>query len=111
MRRVGSDTRGDLCDILGVSSRGMAAVVGSGFGVGWEFGVKWGTTPAVPSCPFLCPPTQDCDWASAVSISRVWGVPAGLLGAAGQDPPPDAERELELRCTRPHCLWLPGGGP
>ncbi|NXB34344.1 A16A1 dehydrogenase, partial [Eulacestoma nigropectus] len=51
-----------------------------------------------PSCLFLCSLTQDCDWASAMSIPRVWGVPAGLLGAAGQDPPPGAEQELELRC-------------
>ncbi|XP_041343676.1 aldehyde dehydrogenase family 16 member A1-like, partial [Pyrgilauda ruficollis] len=54
---------------------------------------------------------EDCDWASAVSVPRVWGVPAGLVGAPGQDPPPGAERELELRCSRPRCLWLPGGGP
>ncbi|CAN8177111.1 unnamed protein product, partial [Coccothraustes coccothraustes] len=54
---------------------------------------------------------EDCDWASAVSVPRVWGVPAGLLGAPGQELPPGAERELELRCTRPRCLWLPGGAP
>ncbi|NXE02622.1 A16A1 dehydrogenase, partial [Chaetorhynchus papuensis] len=64
-----------------------------------------------PDGLWLCGGDADCDWASAVSVSRVWGVPAGLLGTAGQDPPPGAERELVLRCTRPHCLWLPGGGP
>ncbi|NWV29322.1 A16A1 dehydrogenase, partial [Origma solitaria] len=64
-----------------------------------------------PDGLWLCGENADCAWASAVSVPRVWGVPAGLLGAPGRDPPPGAERELELRCTRPHCLWLPGGGP
>ncbi|XP_041568915.2 aldehyde dehydrogenase family 16 member A1 [Taeniopygia guttata] len=64
-----------------------------------------------PDGLWLCGGDADCDWASAVSVPRVWGVPAGLVGAPGQDPPPGAERELELRCTRPHCLWLPGGAP
>ncbi|NXW69105.1 A16A1 dehydrogenase, partial [Hirundo rustica] len=64
-----------------------------------------------PDGLWLCGGGADCDWASAVSVSRVWGVPAGLLGAPGQDPPAGTERELELRCTRPRCLWLPGGGP
>ncbi|XP_058715612.1 aldehyde dehydrogenase family 16 member A1 isoform X2 [Poecile atricapillus] len=64
-----------------------------------------------PDGLWLCGGDADCDWASVVSVPRVWGVPAGLLGAPGQGPPPGAERELELRCTRPHCLWLPGGGP
>ncbi|XP_068035113.1 LOW QUALITY PROTEIN: aldehyde dehydrogenase family 16 member A1 [Anomalospiza imberbis] len=64
-----------------------------------------------PDGLWLCGGDADCDWASAVSVPRVWGVPAGLLGAPGQDPPPGAERELELRCTRPHCLWIPGGAP
>ncbi|NXQ33248.1 A16A1 dehydrogenase, partial [Alaudala cheleensis] len=62
-----------------------------------------------PDGLWLCGGDADCDWASAVSVPRVWGVPAGLLGAPGQDPPAGAERELELRSTRPHCLWLPGG--
>ncbi|XP_032533295.1 aldehyde dehydrogenase family 16 member A1 [Chiroxiphia lanceolata] len=53
----------------------------------------------------------DPDWASAVSVPRVWGVPGGLLRAPGQDPPPGAVRELELHCTRPQCLWVPGGAP
>ncbi|XP_021405711.3 aldehyde dehydrogenase family 16 member A1 [Lonchura striata] len=64
-----------------------------------------------PDGLWLCGGDADCDWASAVSVPRVWGVPAGLVGAPRQDPPPGAERELELRCTRPHCLWLPGGAP
>ncbi|KAM4879825.1 aldehyde dehydrogenase family 16 member A1 [Sylvia borin] len=64
-----------------------------------------------PDGLWLCGGAADCDWASAVSVPRVWGVPAGLVGAPGQDPPAGAERELELRCTRPRCLWLPGGGP
>ncbi|NXD31532.1 A16A1 dehydrogenase, partial [Spelaeornis formosus] len=64
-----------------------------------------------PDGLWLCGGDTDCDWDSAVSVPRVWGVPAGLLGAPGQDPRPGAERELELRCTRSHCLWLPGGGP
>ncbi|NWI48286.1 A16A1 dehydrogenase, partial [Picathartes gymnocephalus] len=64
-----------------------------------------------PDGLWLCGGDADCDWACAVSVPRVWGVPAGLLRAPGQDAPPGAERELELRCTRPHCLWLPGGGP
>ncbi|NXU98711.1 A16A1 dehydrogenase, partial [Cettia cetti] len=64
-----------------------------------------------PDGLWLCGGDADCDWASAVSVPRVWGVPAGLVGGPGQDPPAGAERELELRCTRPRCLWLPGGGP
>ncbi|XP_015471848.1 aldehyde dehydrogenase family 16 member A1 [Parus major] len=64
-----------------------------------------------PDGLWLCGGDADCDWASVVSVPRVWGVPAGLLGAPGQASPPGAERELELRCTRPHWLWLPGGGP
>ncbi|NXQ56338.1 A16A1 dehydrogenase, partial [Anthoscopus minutus] len=64
-----------------------------------------------PDGLWLCGADADCDWTSAVSVPRVWGVPEGLLGALRQDPHPGAERELELRCTRPHCLWLPGGGP
>ncbi|NXR58291.1 A16A1 dehydrogenase, partial [Rhadina sibilatrix] len=64
-----------------------------------------------PDGLWLCGEDADCDWASAVSVPRVWGVPAGLVGAPGQDPPAGAERELELRCTRPRCLWLPEGGP
>ncbi|XP_037982264.1 aldehyde dehydrogenase family 16 member A1 isoform X2 [Motacilla alba alba] len=64
-----------------------------------------------PDGLWLCGRDADCDWASAVGVPRVWGVPEGLLGAPGQDPPPGAERELELRCTRPRCLWLPGGAP
>ncbi|NXX64943.1 A16A1 dehydrogenase, partial [Spizella passerina] len=69
-------------------------------------------TSMSPPCPLSCPPSpQDCDWASAASVPRAWGVPSGLLGAPGQEPPPGTERELELRCTRPRCLWLPGGAP
>ncbi|NXC92441.1 A16A1 dehydrogenase, partial [Cercotrichas coryphoeus] len=64
-----------------------------------------------PDGLWICGGAADCDWASAVSVPRVWGVPLGILGGPGQKPPPGAERELELRCTRPHCLWLTGGGP
>ncbi|NXH59332.1 A16A1 dehydrogenase, partial [Rhabdornis inornatus] len=64
-----------------------------------------------PDGLWICGGDADCDWASAVSVPRVWGVPEGVLGGPGQDPAPGAERELELRCTRPHCLWLTGGGP
>ncbi|XP_051631309.1 LOW QUALITY PROTEIN: aldehyde dehydrogenase family 16 member A1 [Manacus candei] len=62
-----------------------------------------------PDGLWLC--GADTDWTSALSVPRVWGVPGGLLGAPGQDPPPGAARELELRCTRPQCLWVPGGAP
>ncbi|NWT14727.1 A16A1 dehydrogenase, partial [Vireo altiloquus] len=58
-----------------------------------------------PDGLWLCGGDADCDWASAVGVPRVWGVPAGLVGTVGQDPPSGGERELELRCTRPHCLW------
>ncbi|XP_064296598.1 aldehyde dehydrogenase family 16 member A1 [Phalacrocorax carbo] len=63
-----------------------------------------------PDGLWLCGGGADPDWASAVSVTHVW-VPGQVLGGPGQDPPPSAERELELRCTRPHCLWVPGGGP
>ncbi|XP_074786094.1 aldehyde dehydrogenase family 16 member A1 isoform X2 [Athene noctua] len=63
-----------------------------------------------PDGLWLCGGGTDPDWASAGSIAHLW-VPGGVLGEAGQEPPPGAERELELRCTRPHCLWVPGGGP
>lgn len=65
--------------------------------------------PAPPPTAPPLPSPQDPDWASAESVAHVW-VPGGVLGGLGQDPPPGAERQLELRCTRPHCLWLPGGG-
>ncbi|KAM6032514.1 aldehyde dehydrogenase family 16 member A1-like [Theristicus caerulescens] len=63
-----------------------------------------------PDGLWLCGGGADPDWASAGSVAHPW-VPGGVLGAPGQEPPPAAERELELRCTRPCCLWVPGGGP
>ncbi|KAM6188319.1 aldehyde dehydrogenase family 16 member A1-like [Sarcoramphus papa] len=62
-----------------------------------------------PDGLWLCGGGTDPDWASAGSVAHVW-VPRGVLGGPGQEPPPGAERELELRCTHPHCLWVPGGG-
>ncbi|NXK43451.1 A16A1 dehydrogenase, partial [Piprites chloris] len=62
-----------------------------------------------PDGLWLC--GADTDWTSALSVPRVWGVPERVLGASGLDPPLGATRELELRCTRPHCLWVPAGAP
>ncbi|XP_075345549.1 aldehyde dehydrogenase family 16 member A1 isoform X3 [Mycteria americana] len=62
-----------------------------------------------PDGLWLCGGGTDPDWTSAGSVAQVW-IPGGVLGGLGQDPPPGAEQELELRCTRPRCLWVPGGG-
>ncbi|XP_037230799.1 LOW QUALITY PROTEIN: aldehyde dehydrogenase family 16 member A1 [Falco rusticolus] len=62
-----------------------------------------------PDGLWLCGGGAGPDWASAAGITHVW-VPGGVLGVPGQKHPPGAEQELELRCTRPRCLWVPGGG-
>ncbi|KAM6289148.1 aldehyde dehydrogenase family 16 member A1 [Aegotheles albertisi] len=62
-----------------------------------------------PDALWLCGGAEP-PWALAGTVPHVW-VPGGILGGPGQERPPGAEQELELRCTRPHCLWVPAGGP
>ncbi|XP_033928278.1 aldehyde dehydrogenase family 16 member A1 [Melopsittacus undulatus] len=56
-----------------------------------------------PNGLWLCGGDPDLDWGSIGGDPQVWVPEGGVLDA----PPPEADLELELRCTRPHSLWLP----